>query len=108
VAEGLERHTERTVCDQSAIEAEMQRVREQGHALDIEEYASGLMCFAAPIYDYSDAVVGTLGVSVFTLHYTLQDLRERLGPQVMQAALTASLQMGMSEKHRDRFTMDRV
>jgi len=105
-AEGFERHTERTLCDPDKLRENMEEVRRQGYALDIEEYARGLMCFAAPIYDYSDNVVGSVGVSVLTLYYTPQQMVENLGPKVMRTALTISLQVGMSEKEKERFRME--
>ena len=104
--EGFERHTENTLCEADELRQNLAEVRRQGYALDIEEYARGLMCFAAPIYDYSDEVVGAVGLSVLTLHYDLEEMMQDLGPKVLRTALTVSLRMGMSEDQNVRFRME--
>lgn len=42
----LERHTVNTLTDPAALEAEIAEVREQGFALDREEFLPGLICIA--------------------------------------------------------------
>ncbi|MFP5310947.1 MAG: IclR family transcriptional regulator [Actinomycetes bacterium] len=42
----LERYTNRTVTDPELIEAELQRVRRDGYAIDDEEFLPGLVCVA--------------------------------------------------------------
>lgn len=42
----LERYTNRTVTDPALIEAELQRVRRDGYAIDDEEFLPGLVCVA--------------------------------------------------------------
>ena len=38
-------------------------VREQGFALDNEEFDLGVRCIAAPIFDYREKVIGSIGIS---------------------------------------------
>jgi DNA-binding IclR family transcriptional regulator len=45
----LERHTERTLVDRPALEAELARIHQDGHAVDNEEYLAGLVCVAVPV-----------------------------------------------------------
>ncbi len=42
----LQRYTPNTLTDPKRLEAEIQRVRENGYALDVEEFLSGLLCVA--------------------------------------------------------------
>jgi DNA-binding IclR family transcriptional regulator len=42
----LERYTPSTLTDRAALEAEIQQVRDQGYALDREEFLPGLLCIA--------------------------------------------------------------
>jgi IclR family transcriptional regulator, KDG regulon repressor len=42
---------------------ELERVREQGYAIDDEERAPGIMCFAAPLRDYTGRVAASISVS---------------------------------------------
>ncbi len=100
---GLRRNTDRTICDSKRLREELGRIVRQGYALDIEEYARGVMCMAAPIVDFADNVVGTVGVSVLALYYGDDEMVSQLGPKLMQAAEKISLRMGMSEDNAERF-----
>jgi IclR family acetate operon transcriptional repressor len=105
VEAGLERHTDRTLCDPTALRDDLAEVRCRGWATDLEEYARGLMCVAAPAYNHADAVVGAVGLAVLTLHYTPERLVTELVPPVLRAAGEVSLAMGMNEAHADRFRL---
>ncbi len=103
---GLERNTSATICGRAALKRELKKVRQHGYAVDDEEYVRGLICFAAPIYDHTDRVVGSVGIAVLTLHYTAAEFVAALGPRVMRAAETISMRMGMSETAVDRFRLN--
>jgi DNA-binding IclR family transcriptional regulator len=45
----LERYTDRTLIDATALEAELARIRRAGFATDNEEYVAGLVCVAVPV-----------------------------------------------------------
>ncbi len=45
----LERHTEHTLTRREALEAELDTIARQGHAVDAEEYVDGLVCVAVPV-----------------------------------------------------------
>ena len=45
----LQAYTPQTLVDADALEAELKRVRQQGHALDQEEFLPGLLCVAVPV-----------------------------------------------------------
>ncbi|POR41300.1 IclR family transcriptional regulator [Methylobacterium sp. V23] len=49
----FERHTENTLTDPVAFEAELSQIKRVGYALDDEEFLSGLFCVAVPIFDRS-------------------------------------------------------
>ena len=90
------KHTDQTITTRQRLKAELRQVAEQGYALDREEYADGLMCFAAPIWNYEDRVVGTVGISVLTLHYSMDQMTVDLGPRVLAAATAISTALGSS------------
>ncbi|MFB3818252.1 MAG: IclR family transcriptional regulator [Candidatus Methylomirabilales bacterium] len=60
---GLRRYTRRTITAGARLRAELQRIREEGYALDNEEFEAGLRCVAAPIRDHTQAVVASLGIA---------------------------------------------
>ena len=40
----------------------LDKVNQQGYATEVEETADGVICFAAPIRDYSRAVVASISI----------------------------------------------
>ncbi len=94
---GLERQTRRTITDPAALRKELVQVQRQGHAVDIEEYAGGCICFAAPIRNYTGRVVGVVGTSVLTLHYTPEQMKRDLGPKILETAREISRALGHEE-----------
>ena len=52
--------TKHTITDARALREELDRVREDGYALDREEITRGLMCVAAPIYDAQGEIAGAM------------------------------------------------
>ncbi len=91
---GLERQTRRTITDPAALRRELQGVQRQGCAVDIEEYAGGCICFAAPVRNYTGRVVGVIGTSVLTLHYTPEQMRRDLGAKILETAREISRALG--------------
>ena len=94
LAEGLEKLTPNTHADRKGFLAEMACVRKQGFALDNEEYIKGIICFSAPVFDYAGHVAGAICCSVLTIHYTLEELQEKIGPKVLACAKSISATMG--------------
>ena len=45
------------------FDAELTKVRSQGWALDLEEYAEGLHCAAAPVRDQTGRVTSAVGIA---------------------------------------------
>jgi IclR family KDG regulon transcriptional repressor len=84
----LRKLTENTIADAETLKKHLEEVREQGYAMDDEEYHPGIRCLAAPIFDHGGSIVGSIGISasVATLNgdkmarslATLLDVSERL------------------------------
>lgn len=72
--------TSRTIKSRSALRAELQRVCQQGYAVDDEECSEGLRCVGAPVCDHRGTVVAALSV-VAPCH------------RLPRAALTATIEM---------------
>ena len=94
IAEGLPAQTAHTITDPVRLRQELAQIREVGWAVDAEEYSPGVICFAAPVFDVHDRLSGTVGVSVLTLHFSLDQLLNDLGPQVIAAANATSASLG--------------
>ncbi|MDR1271239.1 MAG: IclR family transcriptional regulator [Planctomycetaceae bacterium] len=94
VAEGLEALTPNSKTTKEAIMEDRAKTLKQGYALDNEEYAKGLICFAAPIYDYTGHIVAALNTSVLLLHYSMEEFIEKIGSKVLETSQTISIALG--------------
>jgi IclR family transcriptional regulator, KDG regulon repressor len=90
----LEANTIVSITSSKKLRKELDQVLEQGYAVDIEEYTRGMLCLAAPVFDATGRVAGSLGITVLTLYYTSGELIAHLGPKVIKAADEASANLG--------------
>ncbi|MEU4563969.1 IclR family transcriptional regulator C-terminal domain-containing protein [Actinoplanes sp. NPDC023936] len=92
----LEPLTDRTIASPGALRAEIARVRAQGHALVDQELEEGLRSLAAPIRDRNGVAAGAVNVSIHAARATVDEIRERLLPPLLEAAaaIEADLRIG--------------
>ena len=88
VARGLKSFTPHTITSPQELAAELERVREDGFAVDREEMAENFCCIAAPIFDQRGRFVAVLGLSVTATVFDAEV--ERLARAVMQVAAGAA------------------
>jgi IclR family transcriptional regulator, KDG regulon repressor len=60
---GLTRMTAHTLTTLPQLRRELERIREQGYALDQEEAVEGLRCVAGPVFNYEGRVVAAFSVA---------------------------------------------
>lgn len=60
---GLLRLTGRTITGVPQLRRELERIREQGYALDQEEAVEGLRCVAAPVFNHKGEIVAAFSVA---------------------------------------------
>ena len=63
-------NTPRTIVDKSAFRMELARVEAQGYATDNEEFARGIRCVAAPIYNAAGENIASVGITGHTQELT--------------------------------------
>ena len=63
IPDQLKSYTEKTIVDPVQFKAELQRIIEQGYALQDEEYLVDIRGASAPLYDATRAVIAAIGVS---------------------------------------------
>lgn len=90
----LERKTGKTIIDPALFLQQLEEIAARGYAEDDEEGSYGIICFAAPIRDYTQKIVAAIGLSSATIYSTPQSLREQQGQLVLAAAEEISRNLG--------------
>ncbi|ASO21745.1 DNA-binding IclR family transcriptional regulator [Actinoalloteichus hoggarensis] len=87
------RFTERTITDAAALHAELDRVAEQGHAVDRAEHESFINCIGAPVHDAGGQVAAAVSVSVPDILLSYEQVLELL-PDLLTTAAAISHDCG--------------
>lgn len=95
LARGLQRYTEHSPATRESLEADRQRTRRQGYAINEGSWRPEISGVAAPIRDYSGQVVASLGVCLPTERFA-PDSRGELIRHTLAAAAAASAELGFS------------
>ena len=70
----LKQYTPRTITDPKSLQHHIETVKNQGYAIDDEEYELGVRCIAIPVYDYRDKCVAAMGISGPVSRVSLENL----------------------------------
>jgi DNA-binding IclR family transcriptional regulator len=73
--QGMKKFTPNTITTPEELRGELQRVREQGYAYDLEEAELELRCVGAPIRNHSGEVVASMSLAVSA--YRFGDYKEK-------------------------------
>lgn len=87
--------TGRTILDKESLLKELDRVREQGYALDAREMEEHMECAGAPVFGSDGSVIGAISVS--SLYKPAEDYEE-LGRLVCEKAGEVSKLLGFIGK----------
>lgn len=85
----LEKLTDTTITDQDALLRELAEICANGYALDRQEFMSGLVCIAVPIFhkkEHSQSCVAALAIQAPVTRMVEDDLLTKL--PVLQKAAT--------------------
>ena len=87
------KNTSYTITDPNKIREELRKVANQGYAVDDQQYAIGVRCIAAPVYDYNNKVIAAINITGHTS--TITDERiPVLKRLLLSASKSASKRMG--------------
>ena len=88
-----------TVTSLNALVTELDKVRQQGYAINDEEMAVGLRSVAAPVRGAARQVVAAINISVPSARVSRQELEMGLAPMVVDTARRISLALGVNMDH---------
>lgn len=94
---GLKSFSPTTITTEEALMKELDNIRARGYAIDNGETGEVVRCVAAPIYDYTDAVVAALSISGPQSQVTVSRVPE-LSEAVRWASQVISQKLGHSPK----------
>ncbi len=86
----LVRLTENTITDPCKLQAELEKVRNQGYAIDLEETEVGICCVAAPVKHRDGHVVAAVSVSGPATRMKKKGLKNFLSEEVIATAMRIS------------------
>jgi DNA-binding IclR family transcriptional regulator len=78
--QGLKKRTPKTITTMTKLLADLEHIKEEGHAVDDEENSLGARCLGAPVFDVTGNVVAALGASG-----TLTQVDEASMPRIAEA-----------------------
>jgi len=90
----LARYTDSTIVDSAKLADELRAVALQGYAPDLEEYAPGLRCVAAPVRDASSRVIASVSLSAPSFRLSEEQLHGEAARAVTEAATRISQRLG--------------
>lgn len=69
-------YTGRTITSIPELKLHLKKVKEQGYALDDEEFTIGVRCIAVPVWNYKNKVIASLGTSGLAVNISLDRVEE--------------------------------
>lgn len=89
----LTRFLPATITDPERLREQLITVRRSGYAIVDQHYEEGLLAAAAPVHDRHGAVCGAINLSTHVARWTVDALRERLVPVLLDTAARITADM---------------
>jgi IclR family transcriptional regulator, KDG regulon repressor len=90
----LVRHTKNTLAVPDDLRRELERIRERGYALDLEEHEKGVRCAAVAVPGPEGEVLAAISLAGPGQRLSERRLRTELAPAVMDAAAAIGVRLG--------------
>jgi DNA-binding IclR family transcriptional regulator len=92
---GMEKRTPKTITTLPRLLKELEKVRQQGYAVDDEENNLSARCVAAPVFDDRESIVASIGLSG-----TTQQVSPQTMPRILEALKDAARHVSISMGYR--------
>jgi len=96
---GMEKRTPKTITTLPRLLKDLEKVREQGYAVDDQENNMGARCVGAPIFSQDGSIEASLGLSG-TINQVNAQTMPRILEHLKDAARHVSMQLGYRAPHR--------
>jgi len=90
---GLNKYTENTITEINTLKKELRKIRLNGYAFDDQEVRLGVRRISAPIFNYSNQLVGTIGIAGPTFRMRKSRIND-MATMVKQTAKEISYNLG--------------
>ena len=67
--------TKNTITTKKDLSKSLKKIKEQGYALDLEEFELGLICVAIPIFNKNNKLIGSISASGPSSRFELQNVK---------------------------------
>ena len=72
----LERFTENTIADLDELRKHLDTIRQQGYAVDEEDYEQGVFAIGAPVFDFTGSVIAGITITTPGSRYSIERKQE--------------------------------
>jgi len=90
----LKAHTPKTIVNKTALRAEIERVRQQGYAINDEELEMGLRALAVPIVTRTGRTIAAMNTGVHVSRVSRKELLARFLPALQRSAAMLGQSLG--------------
>lgn len=97
LCEPLKAYTEKTIVNKQVLLSQLDKVKQDGFSVEIEEVTRGIECTSAPVFDYSNNIIAA--VSIAAPFFALEGPDERL--KIRAALLHSTRLMSDAFGYRD-------
>jgi len=100
--EELKQLTRSTITNPEILKEELRKVRDQGFAIDNEEFHEGNICIAAPIRDYQGKAIAAMSISISKGRFSDKHSGDLYIKEIKNAALNISRNLGFLERASEK------
>lgn len=97
----LEAHNEYTITDKEQLKKELDRIVQDGYALDMNETVEGVHCIAAPVFDEKGNAIACIWISGPAGRLPKRKIKD-IGEKVKNAGLEISRNIGYNHKLKSK------
>ncbi len=95
-SKSFQKFTNNTIVSIEDLKEEIKIVKENGYALDSEEYEVGVCCVAAPIYDFLGKIIAAISISAPVERVDKSRLDTEIIPALLDSSKKLSIKFGYS------------